>query len=236
MNPIVHKDRPLAIIYDADSMDLPDAGFFTPDYWAGRNALRGEAIGRGSAWFIDAPFGAVVLRKYLRGGWAAKLSHAGYFFTTAERSRPFREFNLLASLNELGLPVPRPLAALCEHHGFFSGGALMTARIGGAQTLAELLPGEKSSGELWSDVGKCIRRFHQAGVWHADLNARNILLDAQSRVFLIDFDRARFTSGKAIDGKSNLARLNRSLVKLWPASQTSERQPAWDSLMAAYHA
>ena len=236
MNPTVHKDPSLAIIYDADSMDLPDAGCFTLDYWADRDALQGEAIGRGSAWFIDAPFGTVVLRQYLRGGWAAKLSHAGYIFTTVGRSRPFREFNLLVSLDELDLPAPRPLAALCEHHGFFSGGALMTACIEGAQTLAELLPAEEFSGELWSDVGKCIRQFHQAGVWHADLNARNILRDSQSNVFLIDFDRARFTSGKAVNGENNLARLKRSLVKLWPARQKSRLQPAWDCLIEAYHA
>jgi 3-deoxy-D-manno-octulosonic acid kinase len=236
MKPVVHKDRSLAIIYDASTMKLPDAGYFTPEYWVARNAVKGEAIGRGSAWFIDAPFGAVVLRLYLRGGWAAKLSRSAYFFSTVERSRPFREFNVLTSLHELELPVPRPLAALCEHHGFLSGGALMTARIGGAQTLAELLPGEQYSGELWSDVGKCIRRFHQAGVWHADLNARNILLDSQSNVFLIDFDRARFTPGKAVNGETNLARLNRSLVKLWPATQISKLPPAWDCLMEAYHA
>jgi len=236
MNPVVHKDRSLAIIYDASTMNLPDAGYFKPEYWAGRNALQGEAIGRGSAWFINAPFGAVVLRRYLRGGWAAKLSRSAYFFSTVERSRPFREFDVMASLYEFGLPVPRPLAALCEHHGIISSGALITARIEGAQALADVLPGDRSSAELWSDVGQCIRHFHRAGVWHADLNARNILLDAQSRVFLIDFDRARFSPGKAINGENNLARLNRSLVKLWPASQASKLQPAWDSLMAAYHA
>ena len=188
MNPVVHKAPSLAIIYDASRMDVPVAETFTPEYWEAHNALQGEAIGRGSAWFIDAPFGPVVLRQYLRGGWAAKLSHSRYLFTTIERSRPFLEFNVLASLHELKLPVPRPLAALCEHQGVLSSGALMTERIEGAQTLADLLPGATDT--QWADVGQCIRRFHQAGVWHADLNARNILFDAQSRVFLLDFDRA----------------------------------------------
>lgn len=235
MNPAVHKDQSLAIIYDASRMDLPAVEVFTPEYWAARNALRGEATGRGSAWFIDAPFGSAVLRQYLRGGWAAKLSHSAYFFTTVARSRPFREFNVLASLDGLDLPVPRPLAALCEHHGVVSSGALMTARINGAHTLAELLPGAQATGKLWADVGKCIRRFHLAGVWHADLNARNILLDDESRVFLIDFDRARLTPGKTVAGENNLARLNRSLVKLWPVAQISALQPAWNCLLAAYH-
>jgi len=115
----------------------------------------------------------------------------------------------------------------------------MTARIEGAQTLADVLPVGQTSADLseklWADVGECIRRFHMAGVWHADLNARNILLDTNSRVFLIDFDRARFTPGKAVNGENNLSRLKRSLVKLWPASPTPAMQPAWACLMAAYH-
>ena len=236
MNPVVHKDQSLAIIYDARSMDKPAAAHFTPEYWAACSALQGEAVGRGSAWFIDAPFGSAVLRQYLRGGWAAKLSRSAYFFSTVERSRPFREFNVLVSLHGLGLPVPRPLAALCEHHGVTSSGALMTARIEGAQTLADLLSDDITTVEPWADVGRCIRRFHQAGAWHADLNARNILLDAKNRVFLIDFDRARFTPEKVVNGENNLARLKRSLVKLWPASQAAKLQPAWESLMGAYHA
>lgn len=236
MKPVVHKAPSLAIIYDASRMDAPAAEAFKPEYWAAHNALAGEAIGRGSAWFIDAPFGSAVLRQYLRGGWAAKLSRSAYFFTSVARSRPFREFNVLVSLHELGLPVPRPLAALCEHHGVISSGALMTERIEGAQTLADVLPGDMTTVELWADVGRCIRRFHQAGAWHADLNARNILLDAENRVFLIDFDRARFTPEKVVNGDNNLARLKRSLVKLWPASQAAKLQPAWESLMGAYHA
>jgi 3-deoxy-D-manno-octulosonic acid kinase len=29
---------------------------------------------------------------------------------------------------------------------------------------------------LWRATGACIRRFHEEGVVHADLNARNILI------------------------------------------------------------
>jgi len=79
MKPVVHKKQSLAIVYDASRMGLPGAEYFNAEYWASRNALRGQAIGRGSAWFIDAPFGPVVLRRYLRGGWVAKVSRERYF-------------------------------------------------------------------------------------------------------------------------------------------------------------
>ena len=88
---------------------------------------------------------------------------------------------------------------------------------------------------MWRRIGKCIRQFHDAGVWHADLNARNIMLDDQAKVFLIDFDRARLTPGKAVNGEGNLKRLNRSLVKLWPESEMATMQSAWVELEAGYH-
>jgi 3-deoxy-D-manno-octulosonic acid kinase len=239
MNSAIHKEKSLAIVYDASLVDAPDLNYFSVDYWKSQQVLTGEAVGRGSAWFINAPFGPIVLRQYLRGGWVAKISRANYFFTTVSRSRPFREYNMLAALYEKGLPVPRPVAALCEFRGITSTGAIITARIASAQTLADLLPANEDSPDLtdgfWADVGKCLRRFHDAGVWHADLNARNILLDADLQVFLIDFDRARFTPGKVVNGEGNLKRLKRSLVKFWPAEDLSEMQSAWAQLLAAYH-
>ena len=239
MKSVIYKENSLAIAYDASLMETPGVDFFSVDYWRSKQALEGDAVGRGSAWFINTAFGPVVLRQYLRGGWVAKISRQSYFFTTVSRSRPFREYHLLAALYELGLPVPKPVAALCEFHAIISSGKLMTARISSARTLADVLPGNNDSYDLdeglWESVGKCIRRFHDAGVWHADLNARNILLDDDSQVFLIDFDRARFTPGKAINGQGNLKRLKRSLTKLWPPGELSAMQPAWAQLKAAYH-
>lgn len=239
MKPVLIKKKSYAIAHDASLVEAPGVEFFSPDMWESRNALVGEAVGRGSAWFVEATFGAAVLRQYLRGGWVARISRDSYFFTTFARSRPIREFNMLAGLFDRDLPVPRPVAALCERRGLLSGGSIMTLRIAPSNTLADLLPGEDSPGpddEVWRRVGQCIRRFHRAGVWHADLNARNILLDDALQVFLIDFDRARLMRSTEVNGKSNLERLKRSLEKLWPAGQRALLQPAWAKLLAGYHA
>lgn len=234
MKQAIHKDNSWAVAYDASLMDAPGIDYFSVDFWRSQQALTGEAVGRGSAWFIETPAGPVVLRHYLRGGWAAKLSRQTYFYTGISRSRPFKEFDLLVKLYKRGLPVPRPVAAFCHHRGFLSSGALMTAQIAQAKTLADYFNGEEMVEGVFSKVGHCIRRFHQAGVWHADLNARNILLDAGSRVFLIDFDRARFSPGNTVNGEGNLERLKRSLVKLWPNGKISELHSAWSELKAAY--
>jgi 3-deoxy-D-manno-octulosonic acid kinase len=175
-----------------------------------------------------------VLRRYLRGGWAASLSREHYFFTSVSTSRPFREYHLLAALHALGLPVPRPVAALCQHRGLLSRGAIITARLTDAKPLADMLDDDLPDADVWTAIGTCVRRFHNEGVWHADLNARNILLDGDSQVFLIDFDRARFSPGETVEGKGNLNRLKRSLVKFWPADESEAMQEAWKNLMAGY--
>ena len=237
MQHVIDQQRSFAIAYDADLVDKPGLELFSPELWRSRQALDGEAVGRGSTWFVNAPFGPVVLREYLRGGWVAKISRKNYFFTTVARSRPFREFDILAALYGQGLPVPQPVAALCEHSGLVSTGSIITMRIAHTRTLADVLPGDLQHGDvLWENVGRCIRQFHRAGVWHADLNARNILLDDELGVFLVDFDRARLMSGTEVNGKRNLERLKRSLEKLWPAGQRNLLQPAWNHLLAAYHA
>jgi len=232
----IHNESFWAVAYDASLVDAPGVEYFDAEYWRSRQALTGQAVGRGSAWFVQAPFGPVVLRRYLRGGWAARLSREHYIYTGVSTSRPFREYHLLAAMHALQLPVPRPVAALCQHRGMLSRGAIMTKKIMNTAPLADLLSGDGPGHDTWAAVGACIRRFHAAGIWHADLNARNILLDGDARVFLIDFDRARFSPGEEVDGKGNLKRLRRSLAKLWPQVESETMEEAWKNLKAGYDA
>ena len=232
----IHKKASWAVAYDASLVEAPGVETFDADYWRSRQALTGQAVGRGSAWFIEAPFGPVVLRRYLRGGWAAALSREHYVYTGVSTSRPFREYHLLAAMRELELPVPRPVAALCQHRGMLSRGAIITKRIMNTRPLADMLADDCLDHRTWAEIGACIHRFHDKGIWHADLNARNILLDGDARVFLIDFDRARFSPGEPVDGKGNLKRLKRSLIKLWPRAENAGVEEAWKNLMAGYDA
>jgi len=234
MDLVIHKRASVAIACDAGRIQSPAREHFSARYWQDIGAVEGVVPGRGRTWFIDTPFGHAVLRRYLRGGWAAALSRDRYLFTTAERSRPFREFRLLGRLRGAGLNVPRPLAALCEHRGILSRGALLTERILPARVLADSLP-ELGDAD-WATVGGCLARFHRDGVWHADLNARNVLLDNQGEVFLVDFDRARYTPGRSVDGRNNLQRLRRSLARLWPDNAPLSLHAAWERLLDGYRA
>ena len=231
MNPVTVNKKSQAIVYDADVLPSVDAGIFDPAHWQARGSLFGSASGRGTTHFIEAPFGQAVLRRYLRGGWAARITSDRYLFTGVERSRPFREFHLLRSMHSSGLPVPQPLAALCDRSGWSYGGALITRRIAPARALPECFT---DSGLDWAGLGTGLRAFHDAGVSHADLNARNILVQEDTgRVWLLDFDRSSFEPGRKVDGRANLARLKRSLEKLWPAD-APEFEPCWNALVEGY--
>ena len=207
---------------------------FDPDHWERAGAITGQAAGRGSALLLDTPFGEVVLREYLRGGWPARVSRDRYFFTGYQRSRPLAEFRILAALAERGLPVPRPVAALCDRLVLFYRGWLMTSLLPNVTPLADMLAERGGDAALWRSSGRVIGRFHDAGVVHADLNARNILVGPDDAIYLIDFDRARISAGNARAFSANLARLRRSLEKLWPAAGRERLDPCWRDLLSGY--
>lgn len=223
------------IVYDADEIEQAGSYLFDEEAWKQSDGLVGLAKGRGSALLLETAFGPAVLRRYLRGGWAVRFSKDRYLFTGYQRSRPLAEFDMLARLRKLGLPVPHPLAAQCIRGGMLYTGSLMTRRIPDVVPLAELLGSEMAGAALWGALGQCIRNFHEHGVVHADLNASNILIGDEATVYLIDFDRAKIRKGMGRMFEANLRRLRRSLNKHWPAGQEDKLESNWALLLQAYH-
>ena len=86
--------------------------------------------------------------------------------------------------------------------------------------------------EDWIAVGRCIRRFHDFGLCHADLNAHNVMFDGAGAVWLIDFDRGRLRRA-GLWRDANLVRLRRSL--LVPSGWSSLRCGTPDGVRIAGH-
>jgi len=219
------------ILYDAEQGGKVHDYVFTPSYWRARDALGEPLGGRGAAWRITDEAIDWVLRFYRRGGLPGKLIHDSYFYTGIERTRPWREWHLLAWMWAQGLPVPRPVAARVWRTGLSYRGALITETVPG-RSLAALIYDNVVTEADWSATGACIRRLHDLDVWHADLNANNILVGKGSAVHLIDFDRARIRTHGTAWSAANLARLRRSLDKLFPQRQSV--RDGWSVLTAAY--
>jgi 3-deoxy-D-manno-octulosonic acid kinase len=201
------------ILFDAGLVPQVGHEWFDAGCWRGRDALRMQSGGRGGVAVIDTPAGECVLRHYRRGGLVARLMGDHYLWTGVDRTRPFTEFRLLGQIARLQLPGPTPVAARCRRHGLFYTADLITRRIDGARTLAECLAAGRLDAALAGQVGDLIARFHVAGIWHADLNAHNVLVTDRAQ-YLIDFDRGRQREPAPWWQQSNLRRLRRSLVKL----------------------
>ena len=233
----LREDADGAILFDAEASPQVDADWFVPDYWRARGALRTQAGGRGGVQVIATPVGECVLRHYRRGGMVAKLMGDRYLWRGADATRCFAEFRLLAEIGRLGLPGPAVVAARYRRHGLFYRADLVTRRITGAQTLAECLAAGRLDAELAREVGALVARFHRAGIWHADLNAHNVLV-TEHVLYLIDFDRGRVRALAEGWRLANLARLHRSLLKLGAAAQgeAAFRAAVWNPLIEAYEA
>ena len=223
-----------AMLYDASRMGNLEPAWFDPQYWISRGAVEGTARGRGAAYFVHTPERDFVLRHYRRGGLVARISQDRYFWTGENATRPFAEWHLTYHLHRAGLPVPAPLAARYRRQGRTYTGDLMTERLPGVRSLVEALQAAPLGPGGWKAVGRCIRRFHDAGVCHSDLNAHNVMLGDGEAVWLIDFDGGSLREpGLWCD--ANLVRLRRSLEKVtWSLPRERFAEPHWHSLLAGY--
>jgi 3-deoxy-D-manno-octulosonic acid kinase len=221
------------MLYDTLRTSNFSVEFFEPDYWRKHGAIDGTARGRGTTWFIRAGDSSFVLRHYRRGGLAAKISKDAYFWRSDSETRAFAEWYLTYHLHRAGLPVPTPIAARYVRRGFFYRADIITQRIENSESLTQALMRGPLPLTQWIAIGRCIRRFHDAGVHHADLNAHNILL-APQQVYLIDFDRGTLRK-RGWWADTTLVRLYRSLEKVTllaaPESFTDED---WHGLLAGY--
>ncbi len=142
----------------------------------------------------------LVVRRFRHGGLLRWLT--GERFLDPER--PFRELILSARLRARGVPTPEVVAARARA---LPGGGyqlhLVTRRVEGALDLGQLLVearrgdlGRRALAPVLVATGRLVRSLHDLGLAHADLNARNFLVErdslgsAEPRLWILDLDRS----------------------------------------------
>lgn len=228
--------------YDAIEINSFQPEMLDAQFWQKKNAVTGSAQGRGTTWFVkydndlDSKTQHWVLRHYYRGGLIGELINDSYWFTSMLNTRAAREFALLATMQKLALPSPRPIAYRVVRKGLLYQADLLSSRIENAQDLVAILAQKPLSHDLWKKIGATIKRFHNNNIYHHDLNAHNILMDRDSNFFIIDFDRGEVRSNNKGDWqKANMARLQRSFMKeLLQLQQFNFNQDNWKSLLEGY--
>ena len=211
-------------------------------FWQERNAITGSAQGRGTTWFVKQSDNKSeqgknwVLRHYYRGGLIGKIINDSYLFTSQKNTRAAREFTLLAHMQKLALPAPKPIAYRVTRHGLFYRADLLSSRIENAQDLVAILMKKSITDDLWFNIGKTIKRFHEQGIYHHDLNAHNILVDNNNKPWLIDFDQGEQRAIKQDWQQKNIQRLLRSFNKEQNKLTTFNwLEKNWETLLAGYN-
>ena len=200
------------IWYDPECFDSFQRDFFEIDYWREQDAIRGKAVGRNTTWFVEDAVCDKVLRHYYRGGMIGRVMEDTFLHVAESKSRAMAEFTVLAKLYRRGLPVPRPCAARMVRSNLVYRADIILNLVENSLDLVAVLKERALTKEEWQTIGKMIRQFHDAGLYHADLNSHNILLDDQGKAWLIDFDKCHFRQPNTWT-RENMDRLLRSFRK-----------------------
>ncbi|NIO11365.1 MAG: phosphotransferase [Deltaproteobacteria bacterium] len=207
---------------------VPPQDELSPLY--GRGLLRRIALSQGEH---------ALVRTYFHGGLLRKIT-GRYFFTWP--ARPFKELVVTESVRERGIPTLDVLAAVVERcWGPVYRGWLVTRELAGAQDLWSALKSVTQFRHrtlLLQAAAMSVRQMHREGVYHADLNLKNILIrqeNEEMKAYLIDFDKARLFPREipAPRAKRNLNRLLRSARKLDPRGRYFSKED-WAAFMAFY--
>ncbi len=212
-SPIVYHEGSVYCLYDGSRLSDFSPRLLNPEFWQQQNQVIGQVHGRGITWFVDYHGDELVLRHYYRGGLVGKIINDSYWFKSYETTRAVREFYLLLKLSNLGLPVPQPIACRVIKATMFYTADLLMSRIKNARDLVAILSEQSLTISLWQKIGATIKEFHQQGVFHHDLNAHNILIDENDKVWIIDFDKGEQRPVNKSWQTSNLERLKRSFLK-----------------------
>jgi 3-deoxy-D-manno-octulosonic acid kinase len=227
------------LVVRADRMGEIDASICRADRdgadnhgYYGRSALRAMRLRDGET---------ALIRDYRHGGVFRALTRT-WFFTWPPR--PFRELTITEELRRRGLRTVEVYAAAVQRTGGpFYRGCLVTRELRDARDLWAALQDRSMGAErlraILKATAETVSHMHREGVYHSDLNLKNILIRKQPdsvEGYIIDFDKAKLFLGKLppVLAKKNLDRLLRSALKLDPEGRYLS-PASWKEFLNFYH-
>jgi 3-deoxy-D-manno-octulosonic acid kinase len=167
----------------------------------------------------DAP--EMFARRAKRGGLIRFLLTDLYF---GFDPRPLRELAITVEARRRGIAVVEPMGAMVERTGFGAYRGFFLTRAVAGLTLWDFLQIDDDPivrGLVLHRVREVIDAMHERGLFHADLNLHNVMVENASESFavkLLDLDKARLGTGalNTARRRANYARLIRSARKLDP--------------------
>jgi 3-deoxy-D-manno-octulosonic acid kinase len=212
----VARDGTVLVLRSGLEEALLSAGIAHPDELVAR-APATEFKGRGALSLLDLGSLRAVVRPYRRGGFLGRVVRR----LSLDPARARAELALHAKAAERGAPVVEALAAVTWRSGLGFHHALATRAVEGARDLEAVLKTERGRRRraCLRAAGEAVRRLHDAGFDHADLNVKNILVQETPgeapEGFVVDLDRGRIVDPlAAFARRRNLVRLLRSFWKL----------------------
>jgi len=175
-----------------------------------------EAVGRTTLGELRTESETYLVRRFSHGGLLRWLSGTRF----RDPRRPFEELCLSHGLDLAGVRTPRVVAARARRVGVCWELAVVTVRVDGAtdigRWIAEVRRGSRSReglSRLMAAFGRLVRRLHEVGFHHADLQPNNVLVeeplpaDGELQLWVLDLDRS--VQEETLDPKSRIQNLGR---------------------------
>lgn len=225
---LIEQGKNFIVLKDNLKDTLLKMGIANPEFFLkGPRETSGRYQGRGELKTIALPGEGneqIVIRHFRRGGKVQKFSSDLYFGA----SRPLKE--LWIGYLAMGKEIPTAeILAACHSKVFwrFYRGDLVSREIKEGidlPTYLKGLPWPLSKEKIFEKrrvieiVGNLIHKMHDAGIFHGDLNLKNIILQVNNlqtiKGYIIDFDKSLIRSELSDTLRiRNLLRLNRSAEK-----------------------
>ncbi len=169
--------------------------------------------GRGNTLLFKKNGQNLVLRHYKRGGLFGKIVKDNFFNFEPHSHRALEEFALLNKMVELGLPVPEPVIAKEIKTLLGIRQDIVIKRLEGYSDLSYIIAKRDMTEEEYKTIGKTLKKFFDNNILHTDLNIRNILMNPDGKVSVIDFDKCRQTPLTSTSKEKMIKRLLRSFRK-----------------------